>query len=78
MRWCLRRDQKHYFLQSQVIRGPNYLNLQIILVEKNGIRAIERITVIHRDTISDVVKDTARNAREVTDFLIKDLELTGV
>jgi len=31
-----------------------------LLVEKNGIRAIERITEIHRDTISDVVKDIAR------------------
>jgi transposase-like protein len=49
-----------------------------LLVEKNGIRAIERITGIHRDTISDVVKDLARHAREVTDFLIKDIELTEV
>ena len=41
-----------------------------LLVEKNGIRAIECITEIHRDTISDVIKALARHAREVTDFLI--------
>jgi transposase-like protein len=47
-------------------------------VEKNGIRAIERITGIHRDTVSYVVEDLARHAKEVTDFLIKDIELTEV
>jgi transposase-like protein len=41
-----------------------------LLVEKNGIRAIERIMEIHRDTVSHVVEDLARHAREVTDFLI--------
>ena len=49
-----------------------------LLVEKNGIRAIERIMEIHRDTISDVVEDLARHAREVTDFLIRDVGLTKV
>ena len=49
-----------------------------LLVEKNGIRAIERIMEIHRDTVSDVIKDLARHAREVTDFLIKDVGLTKV
>ena len=47
-------------------------------MEKNGIRAIERITGIHRDTVSDVVEDLARHAKEVTGFLIKDIELTEV
>jgi transposase-like protein len=49
-----------------------------LLVEKNGIRAIERIMEIHRDTVSAVVEDLARHAREVTDFLIRDVELTEV
>ena len=35
-------------------------------------------TGIHRDTVSDVVEDLARHAKEVTDFLIKDIELTEV
>jgi predicted DNA-binding transcriptional regulator len=43
-----------------------------LLVEKNGIRAIERIMEIHRDTVSDVIVDLARHAKEVTDFLIRD------
>ena len=49
-----------------------------LLVEKNGIRAIERIMEIHRDTISRVIEDLARHAREVTDYLIKDVGLTKV
>jgi transposase-like protein len=39
-----------------------------LLVEKNGVRAIERITEIHRDTVSNVIEDLARHAREVTDY----------
>jgi len=49
-----------------------------LLVEGNGIRAIERILEIHRDTVSKVVEDLARHAREVTDFLIRDVGLTEV
>jgi hypothetical protein len=49
-----------------------------LLVEKNGIRAIERIMEIHRDTVSDVIEDLARHARDVTDFLIKNVDLTKV
>jgi len=49
-----------------------------LLAEKNGIGAIERIMEIHRDTISDVVEDLARHAREVIDFLIKKVGLTKV
>jgi predicted DNA-binding transcriptional regulator len=49
-----------------------------LLVEKNGIRAIERIMGIHRDTVSNVVKDLARHAREVTDFLIRNVGLTKI
>jgi hypothetical protein len=37
-----------------------------LLVEKNGIRAIECIMEIHRDTVSDAVEDLARHARAVT------------
>lgn len=45
-------------------------------MEGNGIRAIERIMEIHRDTASRIVEDLARHAREVTDFLIRDVGLT--
>ncbi len=46
-----------------------------LLVEKNGIRAIERIMEIHRDTVSRLVTDLARHAKELNDFLLKDVEL---
>ena len=49
-----------------------------LLVEKNGIRAIERIMGIHRDTVSHIIEDLARHAQEVTDFLIHDVELTKI
>jgi transposase-like protein len=49
-----------------------------LLVEKNGIRAIERIMEIHRDTVSSIIEDLARHAREVTDFLIQDVGLTKI
>jgi transposase-like protein len=49
-----------------------------LLVEKNGTRAIERIMEIHRDTVTDVINDLAKHAREVTDFLIKDVGLTKI
>ena len=47
-----------------------------LLVEKNGVRAIERIREIHRDTLSEVIEDLARHAREVTDYLITNVRLT--
>jgi transposase-like protein len=49
-----------------------------LLVEKNGIRAIERIMEIHRDTISDIIEDLANHAREVTDFLITNVGLSQI
>ncbi len=49
-----------------------------LLVEKNGIRAIERIMEIRRDTISDVIEDLARHARDVTDFLINNVKLSHI
>lgn len=49
-----------------------------LLVEKNGIRAIERIMEIHRDTVSGIIEDLAHHAREVTDFLIHDVGLTKI
>ncbi len=49
-----------------------------LLVEKNGIRAIERIMEIHRDTISNLIEDLANHAREVTDFLITNVGLSQI
>ena len=33
---------------------------------------------IHRDTVSDVIEDLARHAREVTDYLITNVGLTQI
>jgi len=45
------------------------------LVEKNGIRSIERITGHHRDTISRLLEDMAYHAKMMNEFLLKDVEL---
>jgi len=42
------------------------------------VRAIERITGIHRDTVSSIMNDLALHAREVTDFLITEVGLTNL
>jgi transposase-like protein len=49
-----------------------------LLVEKNGIRAIERIMEIHRDTVSSIIEDIALHAREVSDFLITNVGLSHI
>jgi len=49
-----------------------------LLVEKNGIRAIERIMEIHRDTVSSIIEDLAIHAREVSDFLITNVRLSQI
>ena len=45
------------------------------LVEKKGIRAVERTTGHHRDTISRYLLDLGRHSAEVTDYLVKNLDL---
>jgi len=47
-----------------------------LLVEKLGIRGIERATGHHRDTISNLLEDFALHAEALTQFLLKDVELT--
>jgi len=49
-----------------------------LLVEKNSIRAIERITEHHRDTIGNLISDLAAHCREVTEFLIRNVGLSEV
>jgi transposase-like protein len=45
------------------------------LVEKNGIRSIERITGHHRDTISRLLDDLAVHASFVNDILLNEIEV---
>jgi len=44
------------------------------LVEKNGIRSIERITGHHRDTIGHLLEDLGKQAGIVNNILIKNLK----
>ena len=48
------------------------------LVEKNGIRSIERITGHHRDTIGRLLEDMAEHAEKTNEYLIKNLNLTAL
>lgn len=46
------------------------------LVEKKGIRAVERTMGIHRDTIGSYLSAFAEHAVELSEYLTKDLELS--
>ena len=45
------------------------------LVEKNGIRSIERITGHHRDTISRLLEDLGIHAAYMNDILLNEVQL---
>ena len=49
-----------------------------LLVERNGIRSIERITGHHRDTIGRLLEDLAEHAEEVNEHLIREVGLTPI
>ncbi len=71
-------ETKNTVFYNRKLSEDQIILISKLLVEKNGIRAIKRIMEIHRDTISDVVEDLARHAREVADFLIRNVGLTKV
>jgi len=47
-----------------------------LLVEKNGIRSIQRITGHHRDTVGNLLEDMAEHADQVNDTLLRNLGLS--
>jgi len=51
------------------------INICKHLVEKNGLRSIERITGHHRDTIGRLLGDMACHAEMMNKFLLKDVKL---
>jgi len=71
-------ETKGTVFYNRHLKEEQIIQICKLLVEKNGIRAIARIMEIHRDTVSDLVEDLARHAREVTDFLIRDVGLTEI
>lgn len=46
------------------------------LVEKKGIRAVERTLHVHRDTIGNLMNDIANHAQAMTKHLVHDLSLS--
>ncbi|RCV65480.1 hypothetical protein C5S53_03515 [Methanophagales archaeon] len=46
------------------------------LVDKNGIRSIERITGHHRDTIGTLLEDMAEYADQMNEYLTRKLGLS--
>ena len=54
---------------------PEIIRICKLLVEKNGIRSIERITGHHRDTIGRLLEDLAENAEYVNESLLRSIPL---
>lgn len=46
-----------------------------LLVEKNGVRAISRITKLNKNTVVAWLDDLATHAQAMTDYLVHDLSL---
>ena len=55
---------------------PEILNICKHLVEKNGVRSIQRLTGHHRDTIGELLEDMAEHAQNVSVYLMKNLGLS--
>lgn len=46
------------------------------IVEKNGIRSVERFIEHHHDTIDNLIEDMAEHAEQLNQTLLKELNLT--
>ena len=46
-----------------------------LLVEKNGVRSISRITKLNKNTVVAWLEDLAEHAEQITSFLVHDLSL---
>jgi transposase-like protein len=62
-------------LYNKHLSKPEIINICKHLVEKNGIRSIERITGHHRDTIGNLLEDLALHAEFVNSILLQDIKL---
>ena len=47
-----------------------------LLVEKNGVSSVSRLTKLERNTVSNWMENLAIHAAEMTDFLVHDLGLS--
>jgi len=48
-----------------------------LLVEKNGVRSISRITKLNKNTVVAWLEDLAEHAEQLMDFLVHDLDLSA-
>lgn len=63
------------FYNRKKLKKERIILMCKLFVEKNGIRASERITGHHRDTIGGLMKDLASHSEQVNDFLLDEVEL---
>ena len=76
---------KKYFIETKNtpfyrkhLKEVEIILLCKLMVEKNSIRSMERITEHHRDTIGNLINDLAKHIKKVNDFLLQDVKLTRV
>jgi transposase-like protein len=63
-------------LYRKHLSEPEIINICKHLVEKNGVRSIERLTGHHQDTIGVLLEDMAEHALKMKTYLIKNLSLS--
>jgi transposase-like protein len=63
-------------LYRKHLSEPEIINVCKHLVEKNGVRSIERLTGHHRDTIGVLLEDMAEHAQKMNAYLVKNLGLS--
>ena len=63
-------------LYRKHLSEPEIINICKHLVEKNGVRSIERLTGHHRDTIGVLLEDMAEHAQKMNAYLSKNLSLS--
>ena len=63
-------------LYRKHLSEPEIINICKHLVEKNGVRSIERLTGHHRDTIGVLLEDMAEHAQEMNEYLIENMGLS--
>ena len=64
------------FLHNKHWSKDGFIQICELLVEKNSIRSIERITDHHRDTIGKLLDNMTMNAEYMDDFLRNEMNLT--
>lgn len=71
-------ETKNTPLYHKHLSESDIIQICKLLVERNGIRSIERITGHHRDTIGRLLEDLAEHAEEVNEHLIREVGLTPI